>query len=210
MAKENAASSSSVSSSPPSSWESLSDPFPDLLDCCLDVMEKTGWRGFSLESVALSFPGSLGALQTHFPSPERVIEQWFEQTDRKVSEMASVSLEASLEEMLLELLMLRFESLFKRRSLASRLLGESVTCPALAFVLFRGVYQTLSRFVSSTPVVPSWDILVPLCAIYGAAFRVWETDETPDLSRTLVALHKGFQQGAPFFAPHRQPSFPEA
>ena len=181
-----------------------------LLDACLDLLEQTGWRGFFLHAVPLPPGVCQEFFQTYIPSPERVVELWFEATDHAmVQRMAQESLGIGdgentppipVEEMLLEGLMGRFEVLLPRRTLASGLLRDSILCPKLGGILFRGVHQMMERLLGTQNLPLTWDVFVPLFGIYGVGFRAWERDKTPDLSETLVALHQAFHHAAPFFA----------
>jgi hypothetical protein len=165
-----------------------------IIDAALTLAAENGWHGVSLADIAARAGCSFSELRTAGASKAFIARSFFQRLDDVVWSGALPDAGETPRDRLFDVIMRRFEAMQPHRAgiraLARGVLGD----PWLALVggprLLRaaGLMLEVSGISASGPAgrIKTHGLL----GIYLATTRVWLTDESVDMSRTMAALDR--------------------
>jgi AcrR family transcriptional regulator len=184
-----------------------SNPAERLVDAMLALVAEHGWGGIKIEAVAeragLSWKEAYGLC----PDRAHLLNMFARWVDlESVADAGSVpeAFEARYDQ-LLDILMLRFETLNPHRKIVSQILTDATREPdTLLGVLPQS--QRSFAFLAGAAGFPhtGWQGVVfakALSAVWLSAQRVWLDDESPDLSETMAALDRNLRRALDLLDP---------
>lgn len=175
--------------------EARKDEKDRILDAALDLAASQGWREVTLSAVAREAGLSLSALRERVEDKADILSLLGRRIDRRALEAAGgPDLSMPVRDRLFDILMERFDALNEYRSAVVSILESFKRDPKQAVIgcphLARSMCWMLEAAGESTQGVKGALKVAGLTAVYIRALRVWRTDESPDLSRTMAALDK--------------------
>ena len=168
-----------------------------IVEAALTLAARSGWRRVRLADIAAETGLTLAELRTHFPTKRAIISGFLQQTDEKV--LASGPAEGtSARDRLFEVLMRRFDALAPYRNAVGAIVGAHLCDPAqslcqLPRLLCSMAWMLEAAGLSSAGIGGALRSK-GLAVVYLAALRVWLTDDSNDLAKTMAALDRGLRQ----------------
>ena len=191
----------------------MNNPAERLVDAMLAHVAAFGWRGITIPDVAER--AGLGSEEAYALCPDRA--ELLNMFARRV-DLASVAGAGAVPEhfearydMLLDILMLRFETLNRHREIVSRVLIDVIREPdTLLGVLPQS--QRSFAFLAGAAGFPKagWQGVVfakVLSAVWLSSQHVWLKDESADLSVTMAALDRNLRRALDTLEPVLGPVF---
>ncbi len=174
----------------------MSDPDPRInaiLDATLATVEQSGWAGLTMAAVASHSGITLADLYDRFPHRAALAAGLVRRLDRRV--LADGPPEgATPRERLFDLLMRRFDALQPIRAGAAALANGLRRDPAGGFAALTQLHASLAWLIEAagltTGGLRGCLRVQAVRRAYAQAFRIWQSDDTPDLARTMAALDK--------------------
>lgn len=166
-----------------------------LLDQALQLIETTGWTGFTLVDLSQSSQVSLPEVYTTFPTKESVIEALSTRVDREVlGQITPSDFSQSPKDRLFEILMLRFETLEPHKRVIQSMWDGSMIDPLSILPTLPKGLHSVKRMLD----VSGYDTTGICGAIKVKAFAFlylsvisdWLTDDSEDLVKTMASLDK--------------------
>ncbi len=155
-----------------------------------------GWSRITLAEIAEAAGMSLAELRGVVSSKNDIIALFLEQVDRRTLEGAATT--GAVRDRLFDLAMRRFDALKPHRDAIAAILSDLRVEPAIGCTLLPGFWRSLGWMMEAAGLdnrgVAGVIRRKGLAAIYLNAFRVWLSDDSPDLDKTMAALDRGLQQ----------------
>jgi AcrR family transcriptional regulator len=163
-------------------------------DAFLRLLADKGWRGFALRDVADAAGIGLADLYAAFPSRLALIEAFMADIDRQVLAGTSPSLDPdeTVRDRLFDAMMRRYDALGPHKEAVARLAEGLARDPLAALALSRSMSRAMAAVLESAGVAADGVAGVlrqkGLAALHMAVLRVWLSDESADLAKTMAAL----------------------
>lgn len=172
----------------------MSDPREQALDAFLRLLEERGYEEVSLGDVATA--ASIGRADFYrlFPDKLALVQGFMAKIDGEVlaGTAASLDPEETVRDRLFDLLMRRFDALRPYKAALGAIRRAARRDPMMALVLGPAVMRSMAGILEAAGVsaggLPGIVRQNALAAIYAAVSRVFDQDETGDLSKTMSAL----------------------
>lgn len=160
----------------------------------LDQAAEFGWRRVTLADVANRSGLSLAQVLAIAPTRPALVAVIVSEVDRRVAEGGAADPQDGVRDRLFDLLMRRFDALNERRDGILAIVRDGRRDPATivsgsAHVL-RAMAMTLESAGVSTGGLMGIARVHGLAAVYAAAFRAWQADDSTDMAPTMAALDK--------------------
>ena len=161
-----------------------------------ELIEKKGWKYFSLESLATANKSDLATIKYYFRNKSQFLESFSEMIDDKV--LASVDIEEfnknSIKDNLFELIMLRFENLNNYKTGLKNILSELKKSPVELKKIMKKILDSMDLFLEVANVKKNYltDFIKVniIFLIYSYVFNVWLDDQSAEMSKTMAELDK--------------------
>ncbi len=168
-----------------------------LIDTALRLAAERNWRELSLAEIAEAAEVPLGEAYRIYASKQAILDAFSRAIDAEV--LADETMEQDWEEdhssardRLFDVMMRRFDALQPYKAGLGNLLYDEALDPLSALLGLRRLQRSMAAMLETARVSSSGiKGLVRtkgLAAIYLAAFRVWLTDESPDMAKTMASL----------------------
>jgi AcrR family transcriptional regulator len=164
-----------------------------IIDAALALIPTEGWRGLSLGAIAAAAGLPILDVYRSFPSKQSILSGFYRRLDQIVlADPPPAEADERPRDRVFDLLMRRFDALQPYKPayevLRRELPGDPLTAMCVGALLLRSM-----RWVLEAAEIPTSGfrgaIAVRLAtAAYLSAVRVWQRDDSPDLSRTMAAL----------------------
>ena len=160
------------------------------------VIEKKGWKYFSLKSLAKENKSDLESIKIFFKNKSEFLESFSEMIDNKV--LASIDKDEfnknSIKDNLFELIMLRFENLNHYKTGLKILLSDLKKSPVELKKIMKKVMDSMDLFLEIANVKNNYlmDFIKVniIFIIYSYVFNVWLDDQSSEMSKTMAELDK--------------------
>ena len=160
------------------------------------LIEKKGWKYFSLKSLAKANKSDLETIKIFFRNKSQFLESFSEMIDNKV--LADIDKEEfnknSIKDNLFELIMLRFENLNNYKTGLKILLSDLKKSPVELKKIVKKVLDSMDLFLEIANVKNNYlmDFIKVniIFIIYSYVFKVWLGDQSPEMSKTMAELDK--------------------
>lgn len=173
------------------------DPAQRVITSALSLAAERGWRRTSLFEIAAAAKLSLAELYKLYPSKAAILSAFVQHIDETVLAEGAGEGETPRDR-LFDMLMRRFEALRPHKSAVEAILRDSGADPIGLLCgmprLLRSMAWTLEAAEIGSHGLLGRACAQALAAIYLASLRVWLSDDTPDMSRTMAALDKGLRR----------------
>jgi AcrR family transcriptional regulator len=179
-----------------------------IIDAALALIPTEGWQGLSLAAIAAA--AGLPILQVYrlFRSKQAILGGLFRRIDEIVlADPPAPEPEERPRDRLFDLLMRRFDALQPYKAALDVLRRELPRDPLTAFYagnsLLRSVRWVLEAVDISTDGIRGAIIVRLVTAAYLSTMRVWRSDDSSDLGRTMAALDVRLRRIERCFVPVR-------
>jgi AcrR family transcriptional regulator len=179
-----------------------------IIDATLALIPTEGWRGLSLAAIAAA--AGLPILQVYrvFRSKQAILDGLFRRIDETVlADPPAPEPDERPRDRLFDLLMRRFDALRPYKAalevLRRELPGDPVTAFCAGSSLLRSVRWVLEAADISTDGIRGAIIVRLVTAAYLSTMRVWRSDDSSDLGRTMAALDARLRRIERCFVPAR-------
>lgn len=188
-------------------------PEDRVLDAALALAASGRWRGASMADIAAEAKVPLAELYDMLPAKAAAWPLLMRRTDRQV--LTGTTAETAGEpthDRLLDILMRRLEALAPHKEAIRGLIGAAPRDPlGLACAgagLLRSMAWSLEAAGVSSAGISGAVRVKGLTAIYLSTLRVWLSDDSPDLGRTMAHLDRALRNAGRLCAslPRRRPS----
>ena len=180
-----------------------------IIDAALALIPTEGWRGLSLAAIAAA--AGLPILQVYrvFRSKRAILGGLFRRIDEIVlADPPIPEPDERPRDRLFDLLMRRFDALQPYKAaldvLSRELPGDPVTALCAGSSLLRSVRWLLEAADISTDGIRGAIIVRLVAAAYLSTMRVWRSDDSSDLGRTMAALDARLRRIERWFVPARR------
>ena len=168
----------------------------NLIKSSFKIIEKSGWKSFSLEKLSYSEKISINEIKKIFKSEINILDEFSKMIDIEVEknfdyeELANTSVKDNL----FELIMLRLEFMQPYRNALKRIKSTFKTDPLVAKSVSINVMDSLDFYLElSNAFNDSFlDIFKKksIFLIYTYIFTIWLEDNSKELSKTMSELDK--------------------
>lgn len=179
-----------------------------IIDAALALIPTEGWRGLSLAAIAAAADLPILRVYRVFRSKQAILGGLFRRIDETVlTDPPAPEADERPRDRLFDLLMRRFDALQPYKAaldvLRRELPGDPITALCAANALIRSMRWMLEGAD------------IPICGVRGAvavrlataaylsAMRVWRSDDSADLARTMAALDARLRRVERWFVPAR-------
>jgi len=165
----------------------------------MELSEQLGWEHITLVDVAESAGISLAALHDHFDDKMDILVQLGRMIDRRTLEgFDQVEGEASARDRLFDVLMERFDVLNDYRGGVISVLHSFRYDPKQAVISCPHLCRSMSWMLEAAGVETNGfrgaAKIIGLTGVYLRVLKVWSSDESPDMGKTMAALDKHLGQ----------------
>jgi len=169
-----------------------------VFNACLSTIEKEGWKGFSFAKASDESEIPLSVFHEHFSSPTDVILHLFRIIDSEVLKNVELSEELPPKDALFEILMARFDAAEPYKPILKSFWQEWILAPEEAPSLATQGFSSMAWMLEAAGLenrgIKGLLRVQGLTTLYLLTLRVWLTDESPDLGKTMAFLDKGLSR----------------
>jgi AcrR family transcriptional regulator len=179
-----------------------------IIDAALMLIPTEGWRGLSLAAVAAAAELPILRVYRVFRSKQAILGGLFRRIDEIVlAEPPAPEPDERPRDRLFDLLMRRFDALQPYKSaldvLRRELPSDPVTAVCAGNTLLRSMRWMLEAADIPTDGVRGAVVVRLAAAAYLSTMRVWRSDDSADLGRTMAALDVRLRRIERWFGPAR-------
>jgi AcrR family transcriptional regulator len=174
-----------------------------IIDTAITLAGEKGWRATTMADIAARAEISLAEIYRVFPAKSDILKGFTRRIDEAVLSVGPDGDESETpRDRLFDVLMRRFDALTPYRSGLESISRDLRGDPVAASVYACGLRRSLAWMLEAAG-IPSDGIagalrVKGLAVIYLMVFRVWLTDDSADLSRTMAALDARLRQAEQF------------
>lgn len=174
-----------------------------IIDTALSLAGEKGWRATTMADIAARAEITLAEIYRLFPTKSDILKGFTRQIDEAVLAVEPDGDDGeSPRDRLFDVMMRRFDALTPYRSGLESISRELRADPVAASVHSCALRRSLAWMLEAAG-IPSDGIsgilrVKGLAVIYLMVFRVWLTDDSADLSRTMAALDSRLRQAEQF------------
>lgn len=193
-------------------------PKPDLLMTAFALLAEQGWAGLSLVSLAARADCSLVEIHRQLPGRRAILLELALRVDEAMLAIDQGELTGlPARDKLFELIMRRLDALAPFRAGLTRLAGDARRDPCILLSTLCRLDRSL-RWMQELAGLRAHGLRARLqrrglTAVYGQALRVWLTDDSGDLAKTMAELDtllRRFERVAGLGSPRGQDASGEA
>jgi AcrR family transcriptional regulator len=174
-----------------------------IIDTALSLAGEKGWRATTMADIAARAEITLAEIYRVFPAKSDILKGFTRQIDEAVLAVGPDEDDGeSPRDRLFDVMMRRFDALTPYRSGLDSISRDLRADPVAASVHSCALRRSLAWMLEAAG-IPSDGIagilrVKGLAVIYLMVFRVWLTDDSADLSRTMAALDSRLRQAEQF------------
>jgi AcrR family transcriptional regulator len=174
-----------------------------IIDTALSLAGEKGWRATTMADIAARAEITLAEIYRVFPAKSDILKGFTRQIDEAVLAVGQDEDDGeSSRDRLFDVMMRRFDALTPYRSGLESISRDLRADPVAASVHSCALRRSLAWMLEAAG-IPSDGIsgilrVKGLAVIYLMVFRVWLTDDSADLSRTMAALDSRLRQAEQF------------
>lgn len=172
-------------------------PRQRIIDAALALAARQGWATVSLNDIAERAGISLNDVLAAFPAKAAVVAGYFRDLDAAVLGEGPADGD-SVRDRLFDMLMRRFDRMAADKAALLSILRDGAADPCALACAAPRLARSMALMLEAAGVSASgiWGPLrvKGLMLIYANAIRVWASEESADLDKTMAALDRGLQQ----------------
>jgi AcrR family transcriptional regulator len=174
-----------------------------IIDTAIELAGEKGWRALTMADIAAKGAISMAEIYRVFPTKNDILKGFTRQIDEVVLSVGPDGDEAETHrDRLFDVMMRRFDALTPYRrgleGISRDLRGDPMAAALHACALRRSLAWMLEAAGIPSDGIAGMLRVKGLGVIYLMVFRVWLTDDSADLSRTMAALDSRLRQAEQF------------
>ena len=173
-----------------------SDKKFNLVKSSFNIIEKSGWKSFSLQKLSYAEKIPINEIKIFFKSEITILDEFSKMIDVKVEKSFDYEelTNTSVKDNLFELIMLRLDEMRPYKDPLIKIVDAAKQNPCLLSRISKNVmnsmdfYLELTSSYNETPI----DFLKKntLFFIYSFTFKIWLEDDSDDLASTMAELDR--------------------
>ena len=173
-----------------------SDKKFNLVKSSFNIIEKSGWKSFSLQKLSNTEKIPFNEIKTFFKSEINILDEFSKMIDIKVEKSFDYEelTNTSVKDNLFELIMLRLEFMQPYRNALKSIKNSFKSEPQTAKSVAKNVMNSLDFYLELTNAYNDsfLDIFKKksIFLIYSYIFMIWLEDDSDELSKTMSELDK--------------------
>ena len=173
-----------------------SDKKFNLVKSSFNIIEKSGWKSFSLQKLSYAEKIPINEIKIFFKSEITILDEFSKMIDIKVEKSFDYEelTKTSVKDNLFELIMLRLEYMQPYRNALKSIKSSFKSDPLVAKSVAKNVMNSLDFYLELTNAFNDsfLDIFKKksIFLIYTYIFMIWLEDESDELSKTMSELDK--------------------
>ena len=173
-----------------------SDKKFNLVKSSFNIIEKSGWKSFSLQKLSYAEKIPINEIKIFFKSEITILDEFSKMIDIKVEKSFDYEelTNTSVKDNLFELIMLRLEYMQPYRNALKSIKSSFKSDPLVAKSVAKNVMNSLDFYLELTNAFNDsfLDIFKKksIFLIYSYIFMIWLEDDSDELSKTMSELDK--------------------
>ena len=173
-----------------------SDKKFNLVKSSFNIIEKSGWKSFSLQKLSYAEKIPINEIKIFFKSEITILDEFSKMIDIKVEKSFDYEelTNTSVKDNLFELIMLRLEYMQPYRNALKSIKSSLKSDPLVAKSVAKNVMNSLDFYLELTNAYNDsfLDIFKKksIFLIYSYIFMIWLEDDSDELSKTMSELDK--------------------
>ena len=173
-----------------------SDKKFNLVKSSFNIIEKSGWKSFSLQKLSYAEKIPINEIKIFFKSEITILDEFSKMIDIKVEKSFDYEelTKTSVKDNLFELIMLRLEFMQPYRNALKNIKNSFKSDPLVAKSVAKNVMNSLDFYLELTNAFHDsfLDIFKKksIFLIYSYIFMIWLEDDSDELSKTMSELDK--------------------
>ena len=173
-----------------------SDKKFNLVKSSFNIIEKSGWKSFSLQKLSYAEKIPINEIKIFFKSEITILDEFSKMIDIKVEKSFDYEelTNTSVKDNLFELIMLRLEFMQPYRNALKNIKNSFKSDPLVAKSVAKNVMNSLDFYLELTNAFNDsfLDIFKKksIFLIYSYIFMIWLEDDSDELSKTMSELDK--------------------
>jgi len=173
-----------------------SDKKLNLVKSSFNIIEKSGWKSFSLQKLSYAEKIPINEIKIFFKSEITILDEFSKMIDIKVEKSFDYEelTNTSVKDNLFELIMLRLEYMQPYRNALKSIKSSFKSDPLVAKSVAKNVMNSLDFYLELTNAFNDsfLDIFKKksIFLIYSYIFMIWLEDDSDELSKTMSELDK--------------------
>ena len=173
-----------------------SDKKFNLVKSSFNIIEKSGWKSFSLQKLSYAEKIPINEIKIFFKSEITILDEFSKMIDIKVEKSFDYEelTNTSVKDNLFELIMLRLEYMQPYRNALKSIKSSFKSDPLVAKSVAKNVMNSLDFYLELTNAFNDsfLDIFKKksIFLIYSYIFMIWLGDDSDELSKTMSELDK--------------------
>ena len=173
-----------------------SDKKFNLVKSSFNIIEKSGWKSFSLQKLSYAEKIPINEIKIFFKSEITILDEFSKMIDIKVEKSFDYEevTNTSVKDNLFELIMLRLEYMQPYRNALKDIKSSFKSDPLVAKSVAKNVMNSLDFYLELTNAYNDsfLDIFKKksIFLIYSYIFMIWLEDDSDELSKTMSELDK--------------------
>jgi len=173
-----------------------SDKKFNLVKSSFNIIEKSGWKSFSLQKLSYAEKIPINEIKIFFKSEITILDEFSKMIDIKVEKNFDYEelTNTSVKDNLFELIMLRLEYMQPYRNALKSIKSSFKSDPLVAKSVAKNVMNSLDFYLELTNAFNDsfLDIFKKksIFLIYSYIFMIWLEDDSDELSKTMSELDK--------------------
>ena len=168
------------------------DPAARIVDAALALAAREGWRRVSLAAIAAEAGMSVLELYAVYRSKAAILDGFHRRIDAAALAGVDSVADERPRDRLFDIVMRRFDALSPHKDAVDAVARDAVADPLAALCGVPSLLNSMSWMLEAAGVSASGWIgrvrVKLLLGIYLSVFRVWLSDDSPDMTRTMAAL----------------------
>lgn len=169
-----------------------------VIAAALDLAAGEGWRTVSMAAIAARAGLTLAQVHGAFPSKAAIVGGFFGRIDAQVLAGGEGDGDDSARDRLFDVLMRRFDALNAHKAAVAAIIRDSVADPPALMAGAPRFLHSMAWMVEaaglSSAGLAGAVRTEGLALVYLNALRVWLSDDTEDMAKTMAALDWGLRQ----------------
>ena len=173
-----------------------SDKKFNLVKSSFNIIEKSGWKSFSLLKLAYAEKIPINEIKIFFKSEITILDEFSKMIDIKVEKSFDYEelTNTSVKDNLFELIMLRLEYMQPYRNALKSIKSSFKSDPLVAKSVAKNVMNSLDFYLELTNAFNDTFLDIfkkkSIFLIYSYIFMIWLEDDSDELSKTMSELDK--------------------
>ena len=173
-----------------------SDKKFNLVKSSFNIIEKSGWKSFSLQKLSYAEKIPINEIKIFFKSEKTILDEFSKMIDIKVEKSFDYEelTNTSVKDNLFELIMLRLEYMQPYRNALKSIKSSFKSDPLVAKSVAKNVMNSLDFYLELTNAFNDTFLDIfkkkSIFLIYSYIFMIWLEDDSDELSKTMSELDK--------------------